>query len=383
MGERSSSGCVRVHSISTPRTFWLQGRRSRLGRAAAAPSPSFPAIRSFHGRFPMESAVQLVTWETIGADGTSTRTTCWRRGGGSRLAGERSSGFHARGGSGGPYRGERCRRRDHRLGALGILRPAHPDRRYVRPCVAPQWKGRSPSSQESPRAVSDGSGGAVITSGVYAMRVLVIGQSRSRLAPTRRGARDRTGQTPTGIAADGTGGAVIAWGNGTSIHAARVTGSGTVPWTPNGVPIAVGGPKAFPRHRLRWPRGVTSSPGRTTAPRTVPVSTSSPITCSDQEPSIRNGLRTAGRSPRARATHPAQGHEPILIASGSGGAILGWNESLIPYCTKPDIFAMHLFAPQVACAEVSFDLDPDTFNLKSMGRWVTGAIYSPPSAVGR
>jgi hypothetical protein len=245
------------------------------------------------------------------------------------------------------------------------------------PAWPPNGKVVSPSSQESPRAVSDGSGGAVITSGVYAMRVLSSGNLAPGWPPQGVALGTGTGQTPTGIAADGTGGAVIAWGNGTSIHAARVTGSGTVPWTPNGVPIAVGGPKAFPDivsdglggYFITWQdHGATYS-------SCIDVFAHHLLGSGAVDPEWPENGRAISTG---QSTHPAQGHEPILIASGSGGAILGWNESLIPYCTKPDIFAMHLFAPQVACAEVSFDLDPDTFNLKSMGRWVTGAIYSPP-----
>ncbi len=105
-------------------------------------------------------------------------------------------------------------------------------------------------SQSEPQLVSDGTGGAIITwqdhrngydDDIYVQRVNALGTVLwdTNGIPICTAVRS---QSEPQLVSDGTGGAIIAWqdyrnGHGYHIYAQRVSGSGTVLWESNGVPI--------------------------------------------------------------------------------------------------------------------------------------------------
>lgn len=108
-------------------------------------------------------------------------------------------------------------------------------------------------SQQYPMIVPDGSGGGVITwsdarngssnRDVYAQRVNADG---NRLWTTNGVAlcNAANDQTSTAIASDDAGGAIVAWADSRSverIYAQRISSTGAVQWTSNGVPLGSGG----------------------------------------------------------------------------------------------------------------------------------------------
>jgi hypothetical protein len=107
-------------------------------------------------------------------------------------------------------------------------------------------------SQQYPMIAPDGSGGGVITwsdarngssnRDVYAQRVNADG---TRLWTTNGVAlcNAANDQTSTAIASDGAGGAIVAWADSRSverIYAQRISSTGAVQWTGDGVPLSSG-----------------------------------------------------------------------------------------------------------------------------------------------
>lgn len=103
--------------------------------------------------------------------------------------------------------------------------------------------------QYNPVIGSDGSGGAVVAwedsrSGAWAVYAQRVNASGGTVWTTTGVAvcTVNVRQSYPSIASDGAGGALVAWddyrsGAGYDTYAQRVTASGTVPWTPNGVPL--------------------------------------------------------------------------------------------------------------------------------------------------
>ncbi len=106
-------------------------------------------------------------------------------------------------------------------------------------------------NQTSPVLTGDGAHGAVVTwqdangnsqSGIYMQRIDASGQAKW----DQNGiliARAWDNQWPSAIVADGTGGAIVAWDNEptyySDIYAQRIDGTGSVRWTPNGIPVSL------------------------------------------------------------------------------------------------------------------------------------------------
>jgi hypothetical protein len=110
----------------------------------------------------------------------------------------------------------------------------------------------APSDQWSPKAVSDGAGGAIVawadyrngaTADVYAQRINALGN----VLWTTHGVAISTlanDQNAIEIVSDGAGGAIMAWqdfrgGAISDIYAQRINASGVVQWTANGVAMTL------------------------------------------------------------------------------------------------------------------------------------------------
>jgi hypothetical protein len=205
----------------------------------------------------------------------------------------------------------------------------------------------------NPRLVNDGSGGAIISwqdgrthdnayqSGIYAQRVNADGDAQW----TGNGITicDLTGdQINPEMTSDGSGGAIISWwdfrdGAKFAIYAQRINTDGGALWTPNGVAVAT-------------PTGIDTS---YYSPQIVSDgSHGAVITWADQ----RNGTdrniyaqRISGTTGAALwtadgahvSTAVNHQHLPKLIADGSGGAIITWQDVRSGVA---DIYAQKLLA---------------------------------------
>jgi len=197
--------------------------------------------------------------------------------------------------------------------------------------------------QDSPCAVSDGSGGAIVawtdlrsgfTYDVYAQHVDAAG-TIAWAADGLSVCNAAGSQTVPGMTTDGSGGAIISWQDARAgagdIYAQRMSGAGAVQWTGNGV-------------------GVCSA----IASQSHPVSTSdgsggaiivwndtrngNPDIYSQRLNASGGSLWTSGGEPVVDAT--ATQASPALAGVAGGGAIFAWND--FRNDNKGDIYAARL-----------------------------------------
>ena len=197
--------------------------------------------------------------------------------------------------------------------------------------------------QSSPSIAADGAGGAVIAwqdfrSGqydVYAQRVNAIGSplwSLDGVAICTAGSQQ---QGPVAVS-DGSGGAVIVWQDVRSgawdIYGQRVNGSGAVQWNPNGLPYCA----ALGQQDL--PRAVSDGAGGAIATWQDTRSGSSAI-FAQRLNSI--GVALWPNDGVAVCTIPGAATVPSIVGSGAGGAIIAWQDARNAP-TSPDLYAQQV-----------------------------------------
>ena len=185
--------------------------------------------------------------------------------------------------------------------------------------------------KQSPACVSDGAGGAIITStewvgplySIYAQRIAPSGATvwGSRAELTTRAYE----QNMPAAVTDGDGGAIVSWvdgRNGTTnydIYSQKVDGAGTVLWAADGSPVCV-------------------APGVQSAPQiTTDAADGAIIVWQDGRSGSNNdvfGQRMASGGTRVWGTNGtrvcgASGNQryPELAADGSGGAVVTWEDN--------------------------------------------------------
>ncbi len=199
-------------------------------------------------------------------------------------------------------------------------------------------------TQTSPRLVSDGAGGAIITwedfrsgatSDIYAQRV----DGSGSVLWTANGVAINTAalnQLYPQLVSDGAGGAIITWQDGrfgpTNIYAQRVDGSGTALWTVNG-------------------NFITIASGDQDRPQLVSDGTGGAIITWED---FRSGATTDIYAHRvdgagttlwtlygvAVCTAADSQFEPQLVSDGAGGAIITWTDDRAGF--DYDIYAQRL-----------------------------------------
>ena len=185
-------------------------------------------------------------------------------------------------------------------------------------------------NQNSPRLVSDGAGGAIITwmdfrsgdsSDVYAQRV----DSSGRVLWTTNGVPICTAadwQRDPQLVSDGAGGAIITWQDDRSddgdIYAQRVDPSGSVLWTTDGVPICTA---AY----WQWsPQLVSDGAGGAIITWEDSRSGNDDIYTQRVDSSGRV-LWTTDGAPICTAAYDQ--YSPQLVSDGAGGAIISWMDT--------------------------------------------------------
>ena len=182
--------------------------------------------------------------------------------------------------------------------------------------------------QSDPKLVADGAGGVIVcwndsrsgVTNIYAQRVSGSGVAQW----TANGVpicTEPMGQYWPAIDSDGTGGAIIMWSDWRSgfadIYAQRVNASGSVQWTTNGVPVCTAASGQFE------PKFIADGAGGAI------------VTWYD----LRNGnydvyvqrVNAAGASQWAAngvalSTDVQQQSNGLIVAAGSGGAIVAWRD---------------------------------------------------------
>jgi len=182
----------------------------------------------------------------------------------------------------------------------------------------------------NPDIVSDGAGGAIIaweeypTGGVRAQRISAGG---ARLWAASGVQASSTGAYFPSICADGAGGALLSWENLRNaqhdIYAQRVTSTGAVAWTSNGVPVS-----QFAKSQ-RHPKMIADGNG------------GGVITWedyrSDNQPSIQRDIYAQRISGAGTCLWTPDGvgvcvvafdqYAPVIVTDGAGGGIIAWTDS--------------------------------------------------------
>jgi hypothetical protein len=229
---------------------------------------------------------------------------------------------------------------------------------------SPQWPSGGvgictvPENALRPSVAADGAGGAVIAwedgrGGIFAQRIDASGttlwQQNGVALCTAPGDQDRSTAVP-----DGTGGAVVVWEdrrNGADIYAQRVDQAGAVQWAIDGVPVCaeIGGQiqlSAISDHS----GGVIATWGDY---RNELVSVRAQRVYS-------SGLTAWNSDGVILTTTDSLTSAPVIAPDGSGGAIVAWSES-------SDIYAQHVtdsgvtaWAPNgtAICIQESTQLQP-------------------------
>ncbi|MDL1878631.1 hypothetical protein FBQ85_26235, partial [Cytophagia bacterium CHB2] len=201
--------------------------------------------------------------------------------------------------------------------------------------------------QASPTIASDGSGGAIITwqdfrsgtsTDISAQRINASGVVQW----TANGVAISTasgGQVSPTIVSDGSGGAIITWGDqrsgtGTDIYAQRINASGVVQWTANGVAISTASSEQ------KFPLIVSDGSGGAI------------ITWEDWRAGTNSDIYaqridasgvvqwTANGAPISTAS--GSQYYPTIVSDGSGGAIITWQDRRSG--TDWDIYAQRINA---------------------------------------
>jgi len=206
-------------------------------------------------------------------------------------------------------------------------------------------------SQESPRIVTDGTGGAIIAwedtrSGnydIYAQRV----DSSGNPLWTANGvaiSSAANNQTYIAISPDGSGGAVIAWEDNRSgnwdIYAQRVDDSGNVQWTINGVAVSTAADSQY--FPVIAPDGTG---GAIIAWFDYRSGTDYDIYAQRVDASGTALWTTNGI---AVCTAAYDQHQPVISADSSGGAIIAWADDRGFGSSEYDIYAQRVDASGTA-----------------------------------
>jgi hypothetical protein len=246
--------------------------------------------------------------------------------------------------------------------------------------------------QITPSIVADGAGGAIVAwedlrgsgSDVYAQRIDASGTPR--WTPDGVPVCSATGvQTAIVAVSDGAGGAIVAWADGrganSDIYAQRIDGSGTTRWAPNGVAlILASGEQSNPvlaadgmggavvawsdvlveaqrvdsLGALQWGLGVPvcTTSGFQFSPSVVADGAGGAIvtwtdmrTIFDQDVYAQRigALGTVQWGDSGKAVCALSGYQfgPVSLADGSGGAVVAWRDVR---GSSTDLYAQHLDA---------------------------------------
>lgn len=208
----------------------------------------------------------------------------------------------------------------------------------------------APLDQLYPKIVSDGSGGAIITwddnrnsntdANIYAQRINSSGFVQWTIDGVTLCDTIRNQSTPS-IAADGAGGAIIAWDDKrdvsliSDIFAQRIDASGVVLWTVNGIPICNNPEYQFKPVILSDGSGgaiIAWNDFREVGNINVYAQK---INSSGVAQWPTNGVMVC---------NPAGEEEYLtLVSDGAGGAIITWQDSRIDN-SDPDIYAQRINA---------------------------------------
>jgi hypothetical protein len=190
----------------------------------------------------------------------------------------------------------------------------------------------APGGQHNPVSVSDGAGGAIITwqdnrSGtskdIYAQRIAADGTPQWTADGVALCAASGNQEFPT-IAADGSGGAIITWQDGRpgttiDVYAQRISASGAVQWTANGVPLC-----SFSGSHLA-PTIVSDGAGGAIVTWYDTRSGSGNHDIYAQRISAGAAIQwTANGVALCTATGNQQ--YPVIVSDGAGGAIVAWED---------------------------------------------------------
>ena len=186
--------------------------------------------------------------------------------------------------------------------------------------------------QRSPRIISDNSGGAIITwqdGAIYAQRLNSSGTTLWATSGSAEGVTvDTTGDYYYEIAADGSGGAIVTYTKGTvidsDVYAQRVDSSGSVLWSAGGVALtSTSGYKRFPKMASDSSSGTVviwndwrkypAWSGTSTHVYAQKVSHSGTVLWGT------DGIAVCNTIPTRQDSHQ-------LVADGSGGAFIAWDD---------------------------------------------------------
>jgi hypothetical protein len=198
-----------------------------------------------------------------------------------------------------------------------------------------------PGSQSNPAMTSDGSGGAIITwvdsrSGVGAQFADIYAQRISADGVVQWTATGVWICTAAGyqygiqIIGDGSGGAIITWGDG--IYVQRINSNGIVQWTPNGVWLSSLG--AHPSIVSDGSGGAIitwDSGGNTSVIEDIYAQR---VNSQGVVQWTANGV--------AICTAARYSNYPQIIGNGSGGAIISWQDARSDITNGTDIYAQKI-----------------------------------------
>jgi len=233
------------------------------------------------------------------------------------------------------------------------------NRQWEHPTIPGDYNGvpicTAAGEQQSPEITPDGSGGAIITwfdyrdSGttgwdIYVQRVDSSGNTRWNENGTPICTQERA-QYPAWITPDGSGGAIITWDdyrdsptNGADIYAQRVDSSGnrqwehpTLPGNYNGVPICTAAENQY------YPELTTDGSGGAIITWKDERTTNGDIYAQRVNSSGDLEWNSDGVSICAAANKQ---NYPKIISSGSGGAIIAWEDERSG--TDSDIYAQRV-----------------------------------------
>jgi hypothetical protein len=201
----------------------------------------------------------------------------------------------------------------------------------------------APNEQTYPQVISDGTGGALIawndnragsTGDLYAQRLDPVG---SRLwGPNGVAVCTAVGSQGTpGLVSDGAGGVILVWDDVRSgtydVYAQRISGAGVAQWTANGVAIATA------TANQRNPVIVSDGAGGAIMAWEDTRFTTAGDLYGQRVNALGVAQWTAGGIPLCTVTNAQL--EPRMIADGTGGAILAWQDMRN---TSPNIFAQRV-----------------------------------------
>jgi len=187
------------------------------------------------------------------------------------------------------------------------------------------------ATQTKPAIASDGAGGAIVAwedsrsaaTNVYAQRVDANGARLWPMDGVAVCASPRGGLGFPTVAADGVGGAIIAWedhrGTSADVYAQRIGASGAIQWADNGVALC-----AAAGDQIQPAMASDDSGGVIVVWESHPNPGSTEVDAQHVQPS---GALSWGADGVTLCGAPGRPSRPTLVADGHGGAIVTWEDT--------------------------------------------------------